>query len=501
METSDRALDSVLRTLKQVQTYGRAASRLTFDQETICPPEAMEEAGEAAAFLSDKAYRLLHAKRFVEAAEALYARREELSEFPRTLAEQLHREWMRTKNITPEMSHRFDLITNRAFVRWVEAKKAADYSIFMPSLTWVRDMEIQRVKLMEEVLPDAYDNLLDQYERGMTSAQLDELFGCCRERLVPLIERVRKSPRTIRTDFLRRPVPVEAQQKMARWLLEEMGFDFSRGLFSTSEHPFTDSVSPDDTRLTTSYDVHQFSSNIYSILHEGGHALFDQNSPREHVEWHIDGGKTLGQHESVSRFYENVLGRSEAFIHFLYPKAQALFPDALSDVTERELYEAVNAVIFTPIRLEADELTYPMHIVLRYELERDIISGKAPIADLPRLWADKSEALLGVRPKDDREGVLQDVHWTGGFGYFPTYALGNFYNAMYHRAMRAQIDVDGALREGNFAAINDWMREHVWARADLQSPQEWIQSITGRSLTADDFLDAMEEKYTELYRL
>jgi carboxypeptidase Taq len=209
----------------------------------------------------------------------------------------------------------------------------------------------------------------------------------------------------------------------------------------------------------------------------------------------------MGQHESVSRFYENLIGRSEAFVNLVYDKAKEIFPEVLSDVTARELYEAVNIVEPSLIRTEADEFTYVFHIIIRYEIEKMIMEGKVKTEDLPKLWNDMYEKYLGIRPGSDREGILQDVHWTGGFGYFPTYALGNFYNAMYYNEMNKAFSVDEAVAAGDFDRINGWMRDHVFAKADRLEPALWIRDITGRDLTPDDFLDYLEKKYIKLYEL
>ena len=365
----------------------------------------------------------------------------------------------------------------------------------------MREADLKKQSLLEHPSPVAYDDLLDVYERGMTSGQLDVIFDACRERLVPLLKRILSSEKKIRTDFTCRRTDEKAQETAARYLLRTMGYDFERGLLTTTEHPFTDTPGRDDVRVTTHYFPENFMSSMYSVIHEGGHALFDQNQPRAHWDHFITGEKTMGQHESVSRFYENRIGRSEAFIRLVFPELQKIMPETLGDVSSRELYEAVNRVRPTLIRTESDEFTYTFHIMIRYEIEKMIVGGQAKIEDLPRIWNDKYEEYLGVRPANDREGVLQDVHWTSGFGYFPTYALGNFYNAMYYNQMAKEIDIDAAVEAGRFDLINGWMRDHVFNIADRMAPSEWIRAITGRSLTPDDFLDYLESKYTALYEL
>ncbi len=496
-------LEYVRQVLATAEQYDHAVNVLMYDQETICPIEGMEEQGDVMAFLSNQSYKLIKEPAFIEAAEYLYEHRDALEEFDRAMAEQLHRSYLQTKNVTPELQHEFSLVYNRAFVNWSKAREAADYSLFAPSLHEVTDVNHRMIELRgaDAAGNTPYDALIDEYERGMTSDVLDEAFGACKERLLPLLEKIKKSPKKIRTDFLSRPVDKERQAKMAEWLLHQMRFNFNRGAFTTSEHPFTAGLGRYDTRVTTHYYPDQFLASMYSIIHEGGHALFDQNQPAENHDHFITGGKTMGMHESVSRFYENRIGRSESFAHFVYPKTCELFPDAMEGVTEKEFYEGLNVVSPTLIRTEADEFTYTFHIIIRYEIEKALFTGEIKVEDIPALWNRKYQEYLGICPATDREGVLQDVHWASGFGYFPTYAIGNFYNAMYYNRMKEEVAVDEAIREGNLEPVNRWMKEHVWAKADRLSPQEWIKDITGREFTPVDFLDYLEEKYSKIYEL
>ena len=500
-EMTEKMLSRLRGILDEERLLDHAACVMQFDMETLCPPEGRKDAGDTIAYLTNRMFRLRREPAFREAADLLYEHSGELSEFDRALVGSLHLDYLRTKNITPEQDLEFSKIINRAYDDWIRAKEASDYSLFAPSLSAVRDTELKKISLMEEKLPVPYDNLLDLYERGITSEVLDDVFGRCRSRLVPLLRKITSSGKKIRTDFLTRRVEDEAQREIAEYLLRTIGFDFSRGALTTTEHPFTESMGPDDERVTTHFYPNLFTSSMYSIIHEGGHGLFDQNQPRESWTHHIDDLKTMGQHESVSRFYENVIGRSEAFIHLIWPKTQEVFSDVLGDVTEREFYEAVNVVSPSLIRTEADEFTYTFHIIIRYELEKAIVNDGISVDDLPRLWNDAYESCLGIRPDSDRGGILQDVHWSSGFGYFPAYALGNMYNAMYTSRMRREFDLDTAVSEGRFDVINGWMKENVWKKADLLAPREWIRDITGRDLTPDDFLEYLEEKYSAIYGL
>ena len=525
-ETTKNKLDYVREVLTRAEKFQHAALVLEYDQETICPPKAMEEQGEIGAMLNNEAFKLIKEEAFIEAAEYLYDHRDELEEFDRVMVEQLHRDYLKTKNITPELDHEFGLIYNRAFVRWLQAKEKSDFSLFAPALKDVLDVEKKKVELQEnEDGPDAaavadakdgtdaaaeagamtgeavsYNKMLDNYERGMTVDALDECFGRCKERLIPLLKKITASGKTFRRDFLKRPVTDAQQAEIARYLLELIGFDFERGAFTTTEHPFTSGLGRFDTRVTTHYRD-DWSSSMYSIIHEGGHALFDMFQPAENHDHFIIGGKTMGMHESVSRFYENRIGRSKPFVHLIYPKVCEVFPEAMADVSEEEFYAAQNIVTPSLIRTEADEFTYTFHIIIRYEIEKELIAGRISLDEVPDLWNSKYEEYLGVRPQTMSEGVLQDVHWTFGFGYFPTYALGNMYNAMYFNRMKQEIDVDRALENGDFRTVNDWMIANVFKKADRLTPQEWLRDITGRAFTPDDFLDYLEEKYGALYGL
>ncbi|MBR0163870.1 MAG: carboxypeptidase M32 [Lachnospiraceae bacterium] len=494
-------LKIVKKTLEEARLYGHAASVLNFDRLTACPKKAREAQGDTCAMLTNQAFQLGKEKKFVRAFTYLYENRGDLDKYDQVLARSLYRNYQRTKKITPKMDHEFTLIENKAYVDWLDAKDAADYALFAPSLQAVRDVEMKRISLQKDKKDPPYNSLLDLYERGMSETMLDEAFGECKERMIPFLEKIKASGRQIRTDFLGRTAPVEAQARLAQYLLNLIGYDFDRGALSTTEHPFMDDLAVDDVRVTTHYYENNLVSSMFSVLHEGGHALFGQNTPRAHYKHFIDGEKTLGMHESVSRFYENRIGRSRAFIELTFDKIKELFPELTRDVSPEEFYEAVNLVTPSLIRIEADEFTYTFHIIIRYEMEKEIINHGAKIEDLPKMWDDKYEEYLGVRPSNAREGILQDVHWSDGFGYFPTYALGNMYNAMYYNKMREKYDIDRLIRDGNLDVIRDWMTKHVFKKADRLDAAEWIRDITGRDFTPKDYLDYLEEKFGAIYGL
>lgn len=500
-EVLQQKLDKVHAVQKEAGKYHYAARILNFDQQTLCPEKAQEEQGEIAAFLNNKAFQLEKDPAYIEAFESLYEHRKELSEKDAVMAESLHRSYAATKNITPKMNEAFSLVYNKAYVDWLRAKTASDFSIFAPTLKELFTVIQKELSLKEDPLPLPYDNLLDNYERGMTTKDLDQIFDACKKRLLPLLERIKTSQKKIRTDFMHKKVTNAQQEEMARYLMDLVGYDTTRGALATTEHPFTDWMSKNDVRITTHYHENDFSSSIYTIIHESGHAMFEQFQPEEDHDFHITGCKTMGMHESVSRFYENIIGRSPAFIHTIYPKVCEIFPEVMEGVSEKEFWEAMNLVQPSLIRTQADEFTYVLHIIIRYELEKALWAGEIGIDDLNTLWADKYEEYLGIRPTKDAEGALQDVHWSFGFGYFPTYAIGNFYNAMYYQEMKKALPVEDLLSKGELLPIRDWMQEHVFKKANLLTPKEWIKDITGKALSPDAYLDYLEAKYKALYEL
>lgn len=501
----DNEFAYVLDRVKREDLYLHAMRLIEFDMQTRCPEMGMGKEGELIAEVEKQAFQIRNDEEFINDVLALYKRRGTFNDPERALIERLHRIYLTEKNMTDETSLRHALIENQAYADWNIARDKKDFGIFAGSLKKVIEVNRERIRLREtgndERFTCGYDVLIDRFERGITARDLDVLFGEMRERLVALLEKIRNSKKQIRTDFLKIPVTDEQQMKAAQYIREVMGIDQRRLTLCTSTHAFSDRMAKDDVRLTTYFVPDAFLSNIDSVLHEGGHSLFDLLSPAEDSDWYIYDNKTLGMHESVSRFYENVIGRSRKFSEFIYPELKKIFPQVFNDVSCDEFYEAANFVTPSLIRVDADEVTYPLHIIIRYELEKGIFEEGLQVEDLPGKWNEKYREYLGVTPQNDAEGVLQDVHWSSDFGYFPTYAIGNFYNAMYFNRMKKEIDVEGIIGTGCLTGINKWMQDNVFLKADLLSPKEWIHDITGRELTCSDYMDYLENKYTEIYEL
>ena len=496
-------MNEKLKELKEILTkarkYAHAINIMYFDFETIAPKDGMELENDTINYFSNEYFKLLHNDRVNELIIDLFKEKDNLIYLDKLLIEKLHYNYIKSKNITPEFNLKMNQIYSNAYIKWLEAKEKKDYSLFKNSLNDVINIQREEISLRENKLPNLYDNMLNDCEKGLLTNDLDPYFNELKLGLIGLLNKIKNSNHKIRTDFLNRKVPIYKQELFSKYLLELNGFNFNRGCISTTEHPFTSEISEFDSRVTTHYYEDMVLSNIYSVIHEGGHAIFMQNEPKEDHDHFINDYITNGMHESVSRFYENIIGRSKEYIHLIYPKFIEIF-DEFNDITEIELYEAINVVTPSLIRTEADEVTYGLHIIIRYEMEKMICNNEIKIDDIANKWNELYYKYLGIKPKDDSEGVLQDVHWTGGFGYFPSYSIGNCYNAMYVKKMDKDINLKKCILDGDFNKINNWMKENIFKEANHLDPKEWLKNITGNSLSAKDFLEYLNKKYSEIYK-
>ncbi len=499
--TNDKKIKRFFALLDEIEAYARCVGKMQFDMECCAPEEGVAQAGDDMAVIGRQIYKLTHAKRYVTLLTELHENGEGLTPVQRQAVAHLYDAYAREKNIPAKLAYEMDLAGNRAYGDWLRAKKAKDFSLFRDSFAAVIDNTRKAVALRDVQKATIYDTLLDDYEKDGSIAQLDAFFAALKARILPLVKRIAARGKPIRTDFMSRPVAIPKQEEFSRYLLELEGLRKTATVLMTTEHPFTDHYGAHDIRVTTHYYEDNFISNIFSTMHEGGHALFMQNEPAEHYENHAADNMTSAMHECISRFYENIIGRSEAFVSFLLPKLRELTGDTFADVTARELYEAVNAAQPGLIRMEADELTYCIHIMIRYELEKAFVNGEITVDGIPALWNAKYKEYLGLDVPDDEQGCLQDVHWTGSYGYFPSYALGNAYGAQILRTMEKEFDVFGDVAKGDLSRIGAWLTGRVFSVASLKTPDEWIRAITGEGLNVDYYLDYLENKFTALYAL
>ena len=501
MMTNEQRWKKLSKLLDEIEVYERCLRKVQFDMECCAPEEGIPLAGADMAILGKHLHRLTHAKAYQKLLVELHEDGEGLTPVQKKAVEHLYDRYQRGKNLSAKLSYEMDAAASRAYGDWLAAKRSDDFSLFRDSLAALIGYTRQEIDLRDEKKATYYDTCLDDYEKGGSIKQLDAFFDALKARIVPLLRRIQKEGKPIRSDFLSRPVPIAQQEAMSRYLLRLEGLRESALVLMTTEHPFTDHYGANDVRVTTHYFEDNFISNVFSTLHEGGHALFMQNEPKELYDNHCADNMSAAMHECISRFFENIVGRSEEFIRFVAPKLRELSGGVFDDVSERELYEAVNLAHPGLIRVDADELSYCLHILVRYELEKAFVNGEIEVDEIPALWKQKYRDYLGVEVPDDAQGCLQDVHWTGSFGYFPSYALGNAYGAQILRAMQKDFDVYAAIAAGDLAKLRDWLTERVFSIASRMTPDEWIRAITGESLNVNYYLDYLEEKFKKIYAL
>ena len=498
MQEKLKRLKEILTLLKK---YEHALGIMYFDFETIVPNDAREEEAEILDFFSNEHFKISSSDEVKELTQYLYDNKDKIEDpLDVSLINKLYDKYQKIKNITPEFDLKMSNIFSRSYNTWLKAKEAKDYSLFKDVFKEVIDIEKEAVGYRENKLPNYYDNLLNDCEEGLLQEDLDPFFKELKEGLIDLITKIKNSKHVIRRDFLNRKVPIHKQELFSKYLLELNGYNFNKGVLSTTEHPFTSDIAKNDARVTTHYHEDMVLSNIYSIIHEGGHAILMQNEREEDYEHFVNDYVTNGMHESVSRFYENIIGRSKEYVHLIYPKFIEIF-DEFKDISEQELYEAINIVEPSLIRTEADEVTYGLHIIIRYEMEKMICNNQIQVEDIPTMWNKLYKEYLGVDVPNDAEGVLQDVHWTSGFGYFPSYAIGNCYNAMYLKRLEKELPFKELILKGDFKTINQWMKDNVFIHANVLTPKEWIKELTGESLSPKAFLEYLNNKYQEIYKL
>jgi carboxypeptidase Taq len=385
---------------------------------------------------------------------------------------------------------------------WAEARKTNDFPRFRSILE--RTIELKRQEAAAIGYDDVpYDALLDEYEPGAKTAEVARVLAGLREQLVPLVAQIAASSRRPNMQALNRRFPVALQEQFGRRAAEAVGFDFQQGRLDVTDHPFCTDLGPRDIRLTTRYDENFLPGALFSTLHEAGHGIYEQGLPPDRYGLPTGQAVSLGIHESQSRMCENFVGRSRAFWEHFFPQAQAAFPDALANVALDDFYFAINDVRPSLIRTESDEATYNLHILIRFELEQSLLANDLSTADLPAAWHAKYREYLGIESPTDSEGVLQDVHWSGGaFGYFPTYSLGNLYAAQFfEQAERDLGELAAMFRRGEFRPLRDWLRKHIHSQGRRYSAAELAHRVTGSPLTHDALLRHLRRKFTPLYDL
>ncbi|WP_160676991.1 carboxypeptidase M32 [Clostridium sp. C8-1-8] len=494
-------LKEVREYIKTMELLEQATGIVYWDMRVGMPKKAVEQRAEVVGYLSGEGYKFTTSEKVKEFIEFFKPHLEELSVIDKAMIEELKRGYEEIKKIPEDRYKEYVILSSKSEAAWEEAKEKNDFSIFKPYLEKVIDFQKEFLEYTGYT-GTKYDSLLDKYERGITVAKLDEVFGELRDAIVELLNKIKNSKIKIDDSFFKKSFTREEQEEFSIFVLKKMGYDFEAGKVDESVHPFTINFGNKDVRITTHYYENEFRSALFSCIHEGGHAIYEQDIPDELIGTGLGAGVSMGIHESQSRFYENILGRSKAFWKYFFPEAKSRFPQ-LEDVTFEEFYKAINIVEPSLIRTEADELTYSLHVIIRYEIEKLIFNGEVEVADLPRIWNEKYKEYLGVEPSNDSEGILQDMHWSdGSFGYFPSYALGNLYGAqMLQKMLKDNPKVFDEVENGDLDTVHQWLKENVHKHGAVYKPADLIKLITGEELNAKYFIKYLNDKYQEIYDL
>lgn len=494
----------LLERVHELDDLNKAAALMSWDREVNMPRGGAAERIAQMTTLSSLSHRMATSDEMGEAIERAAAELDGAAydSDEAALIRLLRRNYADARKLPSEYVARSAAVSGQAREAWVRARAESDFGRFRP---WLE----QVVELCQEMADyygyedERYDALLDKYETNMKTAEVRAIFDAVKAELVPLREAIDRSQVELDDSIVHRPYPVEKQQAFARTIAAAIGYDFERGHLGTVIHPFATSFSRNDARITTRWYPDFLNPSLFGTLHECGHAMYEQGTAAALARTPLARGTSLGIHESQSRMMENVVGRSRGFWQAHFPALQEYFPKVLGDNTAEDFYRAINKTQASYIRVEADELTYNFHIILRFELEQAMLNGDLAVADLPIAWNDKMRDLLGVTPPDDAQGCLQDVHWSRpGFGYFPTYALGNLYAAQFYETAVAQDPAVGEeLGRGSTAALLAWLRENIHRHGKKFTPGELVVRVTGRPLDHAAFMRYATAKFGELYGL
>ena len=483
--------------IKEKKIIDSMLALLQWDLETQAPKGGYKLISEMIGELSLKSYNLTTSKEFLEILKELKKNEEKLDNIIKREIELLEEEVEKIKVIPSEEYKMYSELTAKAQGIWEIARENNDFESFAPILEQIFNFNRKFIEY-RGIKEDVYSEILNDYEKGMNVKKLDNFFAELKKEIVPLLKEVNKNKR----DFQKKvkfEVSEYNQKLFSKEILEYIGFDLERGVLSESAHPFTLTVNKDDVRLTTRYLKDFPFSSVFSTIHEGGHGIYEQGVDEILKDTILSDGASMGIHESQSRFYENIVGRSKEFWFGILEKSKFKYSE-LSELTLEEIYKGINEVSPSLIRVEADELTYSLHIMVRYEIEKGILSGEYLVKDLPRIWNEKMYEYLGVVPSTDSEGVLQDVHWSCGLiGYFPSYALGNVYSLQILNAMKKDINIEGTLERGELKRIKEWLREKIHRYGKLKTPKEIMVSVTGEELNPEYYIEYLKEKYKNIY--
>jgi carboxypeptidase Taq len=501
---ADQAYNNLLRRIRDASVLSSCASVLGWDERTYMPRAGAGHRGEQMALLARLCHEMVTDPKIGELLSAVEGSLvvSDPESGAAANAREIRRSYDRATKLPKELVEELARVTTQAQGVWQEAKQRNDFSLFRPWLEKIIALKRQEAAAVGYKV-SAYDALLDEYEPGATAADITKLFADLAAELVPLVVAITSSGKHPNRDILHRAFSVDRQEVFGQAAAAAIGFDFDGGRLDTTSHPFCSTAGPGDCRITTRYNPRFFNESFFGILHEAGHGLYEQGLDPAHHGTPLGAAASMGIHESQSRLWENQVGRSRPFWDHFFPRARQTFPAALRDVSLDDWLFAINESQPSFIRVEADEATYNLHIILRFELEQALIAGDLAPADVPGAWNERFQKTLGLTPPDDARGCLQDIHWSfGGLGYFPTYTLGNLYAAQFMD--KARIDLPGLdddFRRGDFGRLKGWLNTNIHRHGQHYRPGDLCRRVTGRPLDHRPFLSYLRSKYSPLYGL
>ncbi len=488
--------------LDEVTTLGQINALLDWDMQTKMPEGASESRARHQSTLSKLIHEMFTADETGKLLDesAVETKSAAFDSFEASYYRVARRDYDRAKKLPADLVAEITRVASLAHNIWAKARQENDFKSFAPTLEKVVELKIKAAECLGYT-DHIYDALLDEYEPGLKTADVATLFDGLRKDLVPLLKAIAERVSMVDDSVLHQDYDEERQREFGEEVIKDFGFDFHRGRQDRTVHPFCTNFSINDVRITTRYDPKWLNPALFGTLHETGHALYELNVDQSLEGTMLAGGTSLGVHESQSRLWENIVGRSRGFWQHYFPKLQKYFPKQLGNVDVEAFYRAINRVEPSFIRVEADEATYNMHVMIRFELEADLMAQKIKVKDLPEAWNAKSKEYLGIVPPTDTLGVLQDVHWSmGGIGYFPTYSIGTILSAqLYDKAVATHPQIPAELGQGKFDTLRNWLRDNVYQHGRKYEPKELIQRATGEPMQTRSYINYLRKKFGEIY--
>lgn len=489
-------MNELLQIGKEISLLGKFMTLASWDMETETPEKGMAGLGEMMEYLSGMYYAKVTDPALKEGLEELS--KQELSVKDTAIVRKMKESFDRMAKIPQDEYMAYQAIMSRSQNIWAKAKREDNFDLFKDTLKEIVYYEKRFAGYNQKDEKSLYDVVLNQYEKGFTTEKLDEFFGLLKTEIVPLLKKIQDTGIDYKKPY-EGTVDADVQEKYNKKLAEYIGFDLSRGVIKRSEHPFTTNLSSDDVRFTNHYYEDKMESALFSTIHEGGHGMYEQGVAKELDHTAVAGGASMGVHESQSRFYENLVGRSSSFWAPIFADLNAAYG---LDMEMNDFMNYINRAEASLIRTEADELTYPLHIMIRYEIEQMLFKDKITVEQLPEVWNQKVKEFLGIEVPSDAKGVLQDVHWSGGmFGYFPSYAIGSAIASQIMAAMNKEMNVEELLLKGELKQIGAYLDRHIHQHGSIYTTDELLNMMMGESFNPQYYVDYLKEKYTKLYHL